>query len=191
MKDQWKQGLQWGAMTWLAYVTAWSLTTAYRSAHYGPYLPHLIPAATWLAALALTWTRRSRAGVAVAIAVQIAAGVTEAMRFDDGTFAWLTLVFPVLPLVIMAPDRPRLTAALALMGRWRDAGKTLAGWRWIAVALGTLLLARSGERSLRCWEYDVSWTLHFAPGAILAAFIPQAFFFGIAALPRRSLPAMA
>src|SRR4051812_45535176 len=104
MKDQWKQGLQWGAMAWLAYVSACSLTRAYHSAHYGPYLPHLLPAAVWLAALALTWTRWSRAGVAVAIVVQIAAGIAEATPFDDGTLPWLPLVFPVLPLVIMAPE---------------------------------------------------------------------------------------
>ncbi len=179
----------WGGVAWLAYVAGCSLTTAYHSAHYGFYLPHLFPAAAWLAALALTWTRWSRAGVAVAVVVQLAASVAEAMPLDDDTLAWLPLVLPVLPLVFMAPERPRLAAALALVGRWRDAGRTLAGWRWSVVAMGTFLLARSGERALHCWAYDVRWSLRFVPENIVIAFLPQAMLFGIAALPRRNSPA--
>jgi hypothetical protein len=191
MKDQWKQGLQWGGVAWLAYVAGCSLTTAYHSAHYDLYLPHLLPAAAWLAALSLTWTPWSRAGVGVAVVVQIGAGVAEATHLHEDTLAWLPLVLPVLPLVILAPERPRLIAALALVGRWRDAGRMLAGWRWIVVAMGTFLLARSGERALHWWAYDVRGTLHFTPETILIAFLPQALFFGIAALPPRNRPAMA
>ena len=191
MKDQWKQGLQWGGVVWLSYLAGCSLVTACESAEYGLYLPHMLPAAAWLAALALLWTRWARAGAAVAIAVQVAAGMAEASRFDTGTLTWPPLVLPVLPLVFMAPERPRLTVALALVGRWRDAGRALAGWRWIVVAMGTFLLARSGGRALHCWVYDFDGALNFSLESVLNAFIPQALLFGAAALPRRSWRFMA
>ena len=171
---------------WLAYLAGCSVVTACESAEYGLYLPHVLPAAAWLAALALLWTRWARAGAAVAIAVQVAAGVAEDSRLYEYTLAWLPIVLPVLPLVVMEPERPRLTVALALVGRWRDAGRALAGWRWGLVAAGTVLLARSGGRALHCWVYDSDWTLHFDPEAVFNAFIPQAVLFGIAALPRRA-----
>lgn len=191
MKDQWKQGLQWGGVVWLGYLAGCSLVMACRSAEFCLYLPYWLPAVAWLAALVLLWTRWARAGVAVAIAVQVAAGVVEAFRFDEGTLTWPSLMLPVLPLVFMEPERPRLTVALALVGRWRDASRKLAGWRWILVGVGTFLLARSGGRALHCWVYESDWTLHFDPEAVVNAFIPQAVLFGIAALPRRAWPARA
>jgi len=106
------------------------------------FLPCLIPAIAWALTFALAWTRWSRVAVAFAVVAQIAAAVAMTARMDDlrvTLAAFMPLCLPVLPLLILIPERPQLTVALALVGRWRDAARTLAGWRWPLVDVGVLL----------------------------------------------------
>jgi hypothetical protein len=141
-------------------------------------------AAVWLAALALTWTRWSRVGVAVAMVVQAVAGTVDAAGYEGPmhvawalTF-WLPMNLPLIPLLFMEPDHPRLTLALLAAGRWRDAVARLMGFRWLIVAAGVVLLNRAGWSALDgLWEYG--WVL-----------IP-ALLFTLAAIPRLHKPATA
>ena len=184
MKDQWKQGLQWGAVVWLAWIAARCSLAAYHGAP-------LIVAVAWLAALTLTWTRWSRVGVGAALLVQAAAGLLRAASYGgEMHIPWVLTFFlpmslPLLPLLFMAPERPRLTLALAFVGRWGDAARSLAGFRWIAVALGVVLLNHTGWGALRWPEHALDGGLVFDPRVILTVFVPQAALFGLAALPTR------
>jgi hypothetical protein len=190
-KQQFRQGLQWGGIVWLAHLAIASL--GHLRAVNPFFLPYLIPGAAWVLALGLAWTRWSRIAVALAVVAQAWAAV--AMTAGMGEFgvtlsAFMPLCLPVLPLLFMAPERPRLTIALALVGRWRDAARTLAGLRWPVVAIGVLLLEQSGWASLSTtWSSEDSIRI---PGqGILIAFVPQAVLFGLAALPRPRRPATA
>jgi len=191
-RNQWIQGLQWGACAWLGWV-AWSalLHAWHCSIAPTPYFlisvawlaERSLLAAVWLAALALTWTRWSRVGVVIALVVQAVAGTVDAAGYEGElhvawalTF-WLPMSLPLLPLLFMEPDRPRLTLALLAVGRWRDAVAQLAGFRWLFVAAGVVLLNRAGLDVLRGWVD--SWLL------------PPALLFTIAAIPRRRRPATA
>lgn len=146
MKEQWIKGAQWGAVAWLAYVTGSSLVMAFGLSHDGAYLPALLPAAAWLATLALIGTRWSRAGVGIAILVQAVAGTVQAhsypgdLRLGWALTFWLPMSLPLIPLLFASPASPRLTLALAVVGRWREALRQLTGFRWIAVATGIVLL---------------------------------------------------
>jgi hypothetical protein len=209
MKDEWTKGVQWGAMVWLVWLSA-SLVfhSTLETAKYGAFLPHLLPTIAWSAALALTWTRWSRSGVALAIAVQIISGAFLAdipvnyqyCKIDDGPVrsyldlqpllsAFMPQILPAIPLLFLVPDRPRLTMALALVGRWRDAGRSLAGWRWVLVAAGVALLARSGLEGLDWWNFNEDGVPYFRAGAIGVAFAPQVVLFALAELPRLRWPA--
>ncbi len=190
MKEQWIKGAQWGAVAWLAYVTGSSLVMAFRFSHDGAYLPALLPAAAWLAALALIGTRRSRAGVGIAILVQAVAGTVQArsypgdLRLGWALTFWLPMSLPLIPLLFASPDRPRLTLALAVVGRWREALRQLTGFRWIAVATGIVLLNHAAWAASRSNVYGADGILRFDPWAVVTAFLPQAILFGLAALPQ-------
>lgn len=186
IKEQFKQGLQWGAVVWLAHIVVSSLRH-FRAVN--PFfLPYLLPFAAWLVAFALAWTRWSRAAVAVAVLAQTAAAIVMTASLGEVSVtmsACMPLCLPVLPLLFMAPERPRLTVALALLGRWREAAHTLKGFRWPFVALGVLLLERSGWASLGTAKSSEDWIR--IPGQdILIAFAPQAALFALAVIPRRS-----
>jgi hypothetical protein len=190
MKDQWKQGLQWGAFAWLGWV---ALRSTVAASHGGPS----IVALAWLAALALTWTRWSRAGVGTALLVQAAAGISQAASYaGEMHVPWMLTFFlpmslPLLPLLFMAPERPRLTLALAFVGRWRDAARSLAGLPWLAVALGVILLNRAAWRAL-AWPVDaLDGGLVLDPWALLTVFAPPAALVVLAALPERRARATA
>lgn len=197
MKEQWIKGAQWGAIAWLVYVAGSSLATALHSAYHGAYLLDLLPAAIWLAALALTWSRWSRAGVGAAIVLQALAGTAQAstypgdMRLGWALTFWLPMSLPLIPLLFVDPDRPRLTVALAFVGRWRDAFQQLAGWRWIAVAAGIVLLNHAAWGASRCHVYGANGLLRFDPWAVVIAFLPPAILFGLATLPPARSPATA
>ncbi len=190
-KLQFKQGLQWGALAWLASLSVSSLR--HLRAVNPLFLPYLLPAAAWPIAFALTWTRWSRLAVALAVVAQTGAAVAMTAHMGELRItlsAFLPLCLPVLPLLFMAPERPRLTVAFAVVGRWRDAAQTLAGWRWVLVAIGILLLDRSGWAALSTTWSSEDWFR--IPGQdVLMAFVPQLLLFGVAALPRLRWPATA
>jgi hypothetical protein len=183
-KLQFKQGLQWGGIAWLAHLVISSLEHVRAVNPF--FLPYLIPGIAWALALALAWTRWSRIAIALAVVAQAWAAVARTAglgEFGVTLSAFVPSCLPVLPLLFMAPERPRLTVALALVGRWRDAARTLAGLRWPMVAMGVVLLERSGWASLStAWSSGDSLRI---PGqGILIAFVPPAVLFGVAALPR-------
>ncbi len=89
-RNQWIQGLQWGAYAWLAWVAGNAVLHAFQGALH-PELSLL--AIVWLAALALTWTRWSRVGVAVALAVQAIAGTADAARYEGEMHVAWALTF--------------------------------------------------------------------------------------------------
>lgn len=138
MRDQWKQGLQWGGVAWLGYLLWHTIGDTW-----GYYSPVFTSRAVLWAASALALAlgiRYARAVLGGAILFQIITGTLDAMGYGgDMPIAWalkfwLPMTLGLVPLLFMAPERPRLTVALALVGRWRDAYATLAGWRWILVA---------------------------------------------------------
>src|SRR4051794_194602 len=103
-RNQWTQGLQWGACAWLGWV-AWSdLGIAWHSAFISQWT---LLAAVWVAALALTWTRWSRVGVAVALVVQVVVGTVRAAGYEGEMHLawalsfWLPMSLPLLPLLFM------------------------------------------------------------------------------------------
>jgi hypothetical protein len=188
---QFRQGFQWGGVIWLVHVVVSSVRHIRAVNPF--FLPYLIPAAAWALALALTWTRWSRIAVALAMVTQVWAAVamTAGMHELGVTLsAFMPPCLPIVPLLFMVPEHPRLTAALALIGRFRDAAGTLAGWRWPLVAAGVLLLDRSGWAALSTsWSSEASIRI---PGQdILIAFAPQIVLFGLAAIPRRRVLATA
>jgi hypothetical protein len=204
MKERWSKGLQWGAVAWLAHIVGrqvylLSLDARYalRDAHYSVPPSEFFAAAAWLVALLLLWTRWSRAAVGLAIGTWALQSATACAVFPDAHLAvraWafqLTTILPLLPLLVLEPERPRLTVALVLVGRWRDARRELAGWRWVAIAAGLYLLERSANRALGCNSLDQAGALRFALLPMLLAFVPQAALFGLAALPPLRAPTTA
>ena len=152
MREQWKQGLQWGAAAvvarwlapWIVYpfwramgeTENWQLM---RAIHIGASVPIF-------ALFVVTWTRYSRIAVA-ALVVYLAWQVEP----DSSTFPSvlsLRVIYAVrpyveivsfLPLLFITPERPRMTVALALVGRWREVARSLAGWRWPLLGVGVFL----------------------------------------------------
>jgi hypothetical protein len=122
-------------------------------------------AVMWLAAFVLIWTPWSRVGLAAALAVQAVAGTVDAAAYDGPmhlawalTF-WLPMSLPLLPLLFMQPQRPRLTLALLALGRGRDALALLTGFRWPLVAVAVVLLNRAGWAVLRGFRWEYGWVL--------------------------------
>src|SRR5262245_41868486 len=104
IRNQWIQGLQWGACAWLAWVAWSSLLNAWRCPlHLEDWEGFLVSlawctqrwllAAAWIAALALTWTRWSRGGVAGAIVVQALLGTAAAAHYGGPMPLWWVLTF--------------------------------------------------------------------------------------------------
>jgi hypothetical protein len=201
MKEQWKQGLQWGAVAWLAWIAVRGAAPAYRCVQYqSGYIDlatcvlHVAVAAGWVVAIALfaSGSRWGRAALGATIAGQIVSGTMRAAGYPGEfhvawalTF-WLPMTLPLLPLLFMAPSRPRLTLALALLGRWRDAYATLAGWNWVLVAAGLVALNRAGWDALEMhvWDPGVSVSVvRFEPLRVMSAFAHAAALWGLAAIP--------
>ncbi len=210
MKEQWKQGLQWGGVVWLAWLAVSSsaaFVTDY--ANNGFYLGSMLPAVGWALALAISWTRWSRLGLALGIATQVYAGafldppivarvdyqmgdvMTESyLNLEPLLSSFLPRCLPLVPLLFMAPTRPRYTAALALVGRWTDAARELTGLRWILVAAGVLALHSAAPEALRWWVINEDGRVSFWWSRVLGALAPCAMLFGVAAIrtPRDRRP---
>jgi len=160
-----------------------------------PCVLHVAVAAGWVLALALfaAGSRWARPALGATLLGQVITGTLRAAGYPGEfhvawalTF-WLPMTFPLLPLLFMAPSLPRLTVALALVGRWRDACAKLAGWRWVLVAAGLVALNRAGWDALEMhvWDPAVSVSvLRFEPLRVMSAFLPTALLWGLAALPK-------
>jgi hypothetical protein len=207
MKDQWLKGLQWGAVAWLAWESFVTVNTAVR--YIGQYHAratyqiacgiYAVSAVIALTALVLAWTRWSRIGIAAMILAQVAMALVFFKGYPrpplviegvvcDIEMPWMAIVhanremFPLLPLLFMQPERPRLVVALALVGRWRDALHQLAGRRWIAVAAAVLWLSAAVGDAATAYE-DNNGITAFLPWQFLAALAPCALLFGLATIP--------
>lgn len=201
MKEQWKQGLQWGGVVWLSWLSVSSVAWVIATAHFGLHPPSLILAAGWTFALALSWTRWARFGVAMGMVAQVYAGVIlgkpiigRADMIMNGTMtqsyldlapfltAFLPSCLPLVPLLFMAPERPRYTAALALVGRYRDAAHELSGVRWMLVAAGVIALHIVLPEAVRWWTIDEEGRVCFWWTHVGGALAPCATLFGLAAI---------
>jgi hypothetical protein len=207
MNEQWTKGLQWGALAALLCLTWQTLRAdAGYLAYFHDQAPyrlacalHAATDAILLGALALQWTRWSRLAIlAVIVADLLMIGISwrgYPMTHSTVTglpFATQAAMFAVssspvlglLPLLVLEPEHPRLTTALALVGRWRDAARSLTGWRWILVALGVYLLGSAVESGLAATLGDDD-TRTLVLWEIVESIAPCVAFFGLAALPRR------
>ncbi len=201
MKDQWKQGLQWGGVVWLAWISATSIGSILRFAHHGVSLQMVLPAIGWALALALQWTRLSRLGIVLGIAAQVYAGVVlgepiiaraDYQMGDVMTESYLDLepllksflpaCLPILPLLFMSPTRPRYVAALALVGRWHDTAREMTGLRWVLVAAGVLALPCIVPDALRWWAFDDNGHVYFDVVRFAAKLSPSLVLLGLAAV---------
>ena len=200
MRDQWKKGLQWGAVAWLAWLAvSSSVGFIVDTASAGFYLGSALPMLGWGIALALAWTRWSRFGIALGIAAQVYAGafvyppIVQRVDYQLGdvmTASYLDLepllssflprCLPLVPLLFMAPTAPRYTAALALVGRWADAAKELVGLRWILVAAGVLVVHSAAPEALKWWSIDDNGRVVFTFWRVVGALAPCAILFGLA-----------
>jgi hypothetical protein len=181
MREQWKQGLQWGGVAWLAYIVAHAVPDAVTSGRG----VDVALAGGWVlsAILLLTGARGARLALGCAILAQLVTGTMHAASYPGDmhvawalTF-WLPMTLPLVPLLIMTPERPRLTIALALVGRWRDAHATLAGWRWPLVAYVVVMTNRAVWDLLRHVAQDQVSSFYRAPVFELMLLV-------VAALPR-------
>jgi hypothetical protein len=208
MREQWTKGFQWGGVAWLACVAASSVLQVVRYSVEGVYPPFLLMAAGWTFALALTWTRWSRVGVAAGILLQVYVGaILEApiVQREDYMFrgvmtesflnlepllsSFLPRCLPLLPLLFMAPAKPRYAVALALVGRWRDAVRELAGVRWMLVAAGIVALPFAAPEALQWWGINEDGRVDFQWASVARALAPCAVLFGLAAIrPRTGRP---
>lgn len=209
MKEQWKQGLQWGSVVWLGWAFAHSILPAYHRIKYqegssglAACVLHVAVALGLLLALSLfaLGSRWARPALGVTILCQIVGGTLRAASYPGDmhlgwalTF-WLPMTLPLLPLLFMAPERPRLTMAFAVVGRWRDAYATLAGWNWVLVAAGLIALNRAGWNALEMhvWDPGVPESvLRFEPMRFAAAFSTVALLWGLSAIPATFQPSTA
>lgn len=144
-------------------------------------------AGAWLlsTSLLLAGSRWARLTLGAALLAQAVTGAAFAIHFADEPDApfvlryFLPMSLPLLPLLWLGAERPRYTMALALVGRMRDAARTLAGWRWLFVAAGLMSLNRAGWDLLPGFERG--FTVPVLPMVL----------FGLAALPRLRFPATA
>jgi hypothetical protein len=204
MKEQWLKGLQWGSLAAVS-LAAWQwlggfiLQPMRKSDSYTTY--HLVCAlgmVAFFALAALTWSPLSRAYVLLLIGVVLvqSASMCAPHYVCDGAKAGTIEPFspslfvlqgapalPMLPMLFVDPECPRLTVALAFVGRFRDAARMLAGWRWPLVGLGVFYFNRTVSAAAGAVYWDEG-AIKVTTWDMLVALGPCAALFGVAALPR-------
>jgi len=168
VKNRWLYGLQWGACLWLPYV----LRDAAQDFYYAglshlpegwprlwwtPFYVLIFPG--WLAAVALlvAGSRRARLAVTMMVLARIAVAAVEthAMQMPDGGAQYIVPLFlPLLPLVVLRVEEPRVVLALAALGRWREALARSGGVVALLVALAVLSTHLSAREAV--WGSPVS-----------------------------------
>jgi hypothetical protein len=130
-RNQWSQGLQWGACAWLGYVAWHAVLDCYDTSP--GWVLDVLPgrwylalywflAPAWLLAIALiaAGSSRSRAVVGVAILTRVVMGCAESGRpFGEFIPHWamqnfLPMCLPLFPLVVLRVEEPRVGRAHAL-----------------------------------------------------------------------------
>lgn len=209
MREQWKQGIQWGSAAlvarwlapWIVYPFWWA--TGESDDWRLMRAVNLAAAVPVCALLVVTWSRYSRL-VPLAIIAWVAWHVERQPLSEPTTISYAVVrsvapyceVVPFLPLLVLTPERPRLTVALALVGRWREAARSLAGWRWVIAAIAVFLLGDAMSEIAPSFGGVVldgasRTELIVSSDRLLAAFVPVLALFGIAAIPSRRARATA
>jgi hypothetical protein len=174
-RNQWTHGLQWGACAWLGYIIARTLPTAVK---YGDPL-QVSMAGAWFvsAALFLVGARWARGALGVAMLAQALYGTVTAIHFADTPDVpfvlryFLPMSLPLLPLLWLGAERPRVVLAMIALGRWRDAGRELGGGRaWVTV------LVAVGLVSINHATWDVLFDLDRGSVDPLSLLLPAVLF---------------
>jgi len=211
MKEQWLKGLSWGSLAAVS-LAAWQwlggfvLHPLLESKSYRTYyLVCTLGMAAFFTLAALTWTPLSRAYVLLLIGVVLVQSApmwaahyvyegTDAGRLEPFSPIMFVLLgaaaLPMFPMLFVDPECPRLTVALAFVGRFRDAARTLTGWRWPLVALAVFYFDRTVSAAIGALYWD-NGAVKFTTWDMLMALAPCVALCGLAALPRPRKPAMA
>ncbi len=162
-------GLQWGACAWLGYV-AWHACLDVWRTPLGETLTllpehwfiamHWILAPAWIAAIGLILADSpwSRAFVAAAILMRVVVGAAHAASYGgvpDPAFTagfFVPMCLPLLPLVLMRVEEPRVALALAALGRWREAAARSGGVRALLVAVAVLSVNHIAWNQFMAWR---------------------------------------
>ena len=169
VKNRWWLGLQWGASAWLGYVVWHACLDAYHTPidETLSLLPeHWFVAMSWVlapawivaAGLVLAGSGWSRAFVAATILMRVIAGTARATSYGgvpDPAFTarfFLPMCLPLLPLVVMRADNPRVVLALAALGRWREAAARSGGAHAIFAAATLLSVNHIVWNQLIAWH---------------------------------------
>jgi hypothetical protein len=203
-RNQWSQGLQWGACAWLCYVvlrelggelsqllaregSPWTLPRWMCGWGYGWHV-----AAVWAVALSLiiVGSRWSRVAVAAAISMQALVAVRSASSYaGEPDSVWFVLRFflpmcvPLLPLLVLRVEQPRVALALAALGRWSEARVRFGGIGVLAVAIAVISLNR-GALDLLGYGLDPAAVLQVIHdrGLPWTGYLLPVVLFGLAAL---------
>jgi hypothetical protein len=181
-KNRWLLGLQWGACLWLPYVL-WDAGIDFRSQieslqdlidtwprfwwglGYALFLPG------WIATVVLlvAGSRWARPAVATMILLRVAeAGIHTYERqlgHADATL-FVSVLAPVLPLVVLRLEEPRVVLALAALGRWREALARSGGVVALLIALAVL---STHEAAFQALVFRVELPAAFGVTGILTA----------------------
>lgn len=146
----------------------------------------------WLTALVLVVRGSPRARGVVALAILARAALAWAPEYApfvsvarEWLHSWLPVCLPLLPLVVIRVEEPRVVVALAVLGRWRQALAQSGGWRAGLVALALISLHRGAVAALSSDHWPHRVTQHLValdvPYPWTGAMLPG-LLFGVAAL---------
>jgi hypothetical protein len=156
-RNQWSQGLQWGAFAWLGYIVLRALGGEVQRLLVVTQTLSNVPdwmcdpswgwqvATAWVAALVLVaaGSRWARLAVGAAMVLHAVVAGGEAVHCDRVLFVltrFLPMSVPLLPLLVLRVERPRVVLALAALGRWREARARFGGVGVLAVAAALVSL---------------------------------------------------